>query len=268
MSDPSMPSSGGDPAKAMEPRDAATLVIVDRVKGVPRVLMGQRRLDQVFMPGKFVFPGGRVDLGDGTTESADELRPIELAKLLLDMKGTPSQIRARALAMAAIRETFEEAGVIIGAPAEPPPKPVDIPGWGDFFACGYRPKLSSLAMFARAITPPGRPRRYDTRFFYISADEISHQIEISDGELSKLHWLTIEEARSLDLPSITRRILVDLMDFLRDGIAGQGEAPIPYYYHENGTFRRELLSVTGSVAGASLQLDTRGHGGIVRPNTV
>jgi len=268
MTEPSTPSPSGDPAKVMEPRDAATLVIVDKVKGVPRVLMGQRRLDVVFMPGKFVFPGGRVDITDGTVESADELRPIELAKLLLDMKGTPSEVRARALAMAAIRETFEEAGVIIGAPADPPPEPIDVPGWSEFFAHGYRPKLSSLTMFARAITPPGRPRRYDTRFFCISADEISHQVEITEGELSRLHWLTIEEASSLDLPTITRRILVDLMDFLKDGNPGQREAPIPYYYHANGTFRRELLSVTGSVAGASMQLDTRGCDGIVPPNAV
>src|SRR5690606_481668 len=180
----------------------------------------------------------------------------------------PSQVRARALAMAAIRETFEEAGVIIGAPAEPPPKPVDIPGWGDFFACGYRPKLSSLALFARAITPPGRPRRYDTRFFCVSADEISHEVDISDGELSGLHWLTIEEARSLDLPAITRVILEDLTDFLKDGRTGSTEVPIPYYYHKNGTFRRELLSVTSLVASASLQLDTKSDEGMVRPHSI
>ena len=51
-------------AAAQRPRDAATLIIVDQGPGGPRVLMGQRRMDQVFMPGKFVFPGGRVDAED------------------------------------------------------------------------------------------------------------------------------------------------------------------------------------------------------------
>lgn len=264
MTSSSTSSPGSDSAKAMRPRDAATLVIVDRVMRVPRVLMGRRRLDQVFMPGKYVFPGGRVDASDRTVESADELHPVEAAKLLLDMKGTPSQVRARALAMAAIRETFEEAGLIIGAPAEPPARQPDDPSWREFFACGFRPKLGSLALFARAITPPGRPRRYDTRFFCISADEISQEIDSSDGELSGLHWLTIEEARSLDLPAITRVILEDLTDFLKDGRSGPGHAPVPYYHHKNGTFRRDLLNV----ANASEQLDTRSGQGMLRTDTI
>lgn len=246
----------------MRPRDAATLVIIDRVMGTPRVLMGRRRLDQVFMPGKYVFPGGRVDESDRTIQSADELLAIEVSKLLLDMKGHPSPGRARALGMAAVRETFEEAGVVIGAPATST-QTCAVESWNDFFACGYLPKLSSLRLFARAITPPGRPRRYDTRFFCISADEISHEVDTSDdGELSGLHWLTIEEARSLDIPAITRVILEDLTDFLRDAENGSAEAPVPYYHHKNGTFRRELLTV----ADASVQLDTGSGQGMVRPN--
>lgn len=263
MTSSSTPTPGSSAAKILRPRDASTLVIVDQVMGVPRVLMGRRHLDQVFMPGKYVFPGGRVDAEDRTVESADALEPTEAAKLLLDMKGNPSQARARALAMAAIRETFEEAGLVIGSPADPPSKPLENPSWREFFACGYRPKIGSLAMFARAITPPGRPRRYDTRFFCISADEISHEVDNSDGELSGLHWLTIEEARSLDLPSITRVILEDLTDFLKAGGTKPGRTPVPYYHHKNGTFRRELLSV----ASASMQLDTQGGDGMVRPTS-
>ena len=260
------PEPPGDPAKtkALRPRDAATLVIIDRVMGTPRVLMGRRRLDQVFMPGKYVFPGGRVDDSDRTTPSADELDPAEIAKLLLDMKGTPSQVRARALGMAAIRETFEEAGLVIGTPADgPAERKSNDPSWCAFFDCGYRPKLSTLSLFARAITPPGRPRRYDTRFFCISAEEISHRVDSSDGELSGLHWLTIEEARSLDLPTITRVILEDLTDFLSAGNGRPGNAPVPYYHHKNGTFRRELLCLTDAPA----RLDTPGGNGMLRSSS-
>ncbi|MCL4765889.1 MAG: NUDIX hydrolase [Hyphomicrobiaceae bacterium] len=262
----SKPRSEGDPAKArtMRPRDAATLIIVDRAAGAPRVLMGRRRMDQVFLPGKYVFPGGGVDASDRSVESADELRPAEIAKLLIDMKGGPSPTRARALGLAAIRETFEEAGLLIGAPAQGPATPIDVPGWSDFFACGYRPKLGALSLFARAITPPGRPRRYDTRFFCVTADEIGHRIETSDGELSGLHWLTIDEARSLDLPAITRVVLEDLTDHLKAAQRGTGPIPVPYYHHRKGTFRRELLSVAETPA----KLDSSGGRGMVRPSSI
>lgn len=265
MTDSAAPPGGADFTRApvLQPRDAATLVIVDRVKGVPRVLMGRRRLDQVFMPGKYVFPGGRVDDSDHTVESADELRPLEVAKLLIDMKETPSPARARALALAAVRETFEEAGLVIGMETKSL-TPVEAPGWCEFFGCGFRPKIGPLTLFARAITPPGRPRRYDTRFFCISADEISHKVDTSDGELSGLHWLTIEEARSLDIPAITRIILEDLTDFLKGGNTGTPQAPIPYYHQRHGNFCRELLMVDE----ATLQLDTGSGVGMVHANSI
>ena len=228
-------------AQSLRPRDAASLILVDRSSGEPRVLMGRRRLDQVFMPGKYVFPGGGVDTSDRFISSADELRPIEEAKLLLDMKGAPSRARARALAAAAIRETFEEAGLLIGAPAL---TPVPAPGktWGAFFAAGFWPKLGALTFAARAITPPGRPRRYDTRFFTVEAEAVAHRVEACDGELSELHWLTIDAARTLDLPPITRAILNDLAAHLKAGGPSSG-APVPYYYAKHGTRRRELLTV-------------------------
>jgi len=264
MTGSAAPPGGADTSSApiLQPRDAATLVIVDRVKGVPRVLMGRRRMDVVFMPGKYVFPGGRVDDSDHKVESADELRPLEVAKLLIDMKEQPGPERARALALAAVRETFEEAGLVIGA-ATQTPTTVEAPGWSEFFGCGFRPRIGPLTLFARAITPPGRPRRYDTRFFCISADEISHEVETSDGELSGLHWLTIEEARSLDIPAITRIILEDLTDFLKAAGTDSSHAPIPYYHFKDGSFCRELLAVDE----ASLQLDSALHPGMVRANS-
>jgi 8-oxo-dGTP pyrophosphatase MutT (NUDIX family) len=238
-----MKAAPSDKAAALKPRDAATLIIVERDQGSPRVLMGKRRADQVFMPGKYVFPGGRVDKQDRGIVSADELRESEMQKLLLDMKGGPSEGRARALALAAIRETFEEAGIVIGehklgvACGQPHET------WRDFFARGYVPKLGDLTYFARAITPPGRPRRYDTRFFCVEAAIITARLDISDGELSGLEWVTIAEARDLDLPPITRVVLEDLLDRMSNGPLDDGRRPIPYYHQKNGAFRRELLSI-------------------------
>src|SRR5882672_2862211 len=84
--------------KALRPRDAATLIIVDTATGEPRVLLGRRRLDMVFMPGRYVFPGGRVDPADKQVDVEEDLRPRDLEKLMVAMKGTRSVARARALA--------------------------------------------------------------------------------------------------------------------------------------------------------------------------
>ena len=126
-------------ARALRPRDAATLIIVDSSSGEPRVLLGRRRLDMVFMPGRYVFPGGRVDPADKQIDVEEDLRPRDLEKLMVAMKGTPSQARARALALAAVRETFEEAGLLIGTP----------------LGAGRRAEGADLAGLLRHRLPPG-----------------------------------------------------------------------------------------------------------------
>lgn len=239
------------PSPSERPHDAATLVIVDLESGEPRVLMGRRRSTQVFMPNKIVFPGGRVDECDRMVSSADELAACETTKLLMEMKGYPSAARARALALAAIRETFEETGIVIGHPVDEfntdTAKAVDVAdGWQNFVDLGFYPALSQLSLFARAITPPGRRRRYDTRFFCIPATAISLQDGTSDGELSDLGWYAFKEAIELDLPPITRVIIEDLEDRLRAGPLGPLAAPLPFYHQRHGNFRRELLSVEGT----------------------
>jgi 8-oxo-dGTP pyrophosphatase MutT (NUDIX family) len=227
-------------SRVIRPRDAATLIIVDAASGVPRVLMGRRRDDQVFMPGKYVFPGGRVDKEDRLVQPAEDLRPSEISKLLHDMKGGPNPTRARAIALAAVRETFEEAGLVIGMASTVSP-PAKAANWQPFMAIGYAPSLARLTLIARAITPPGNVRRYDTRFFCVDAGAIAHRCDVNDGELSGLHWLSFDEARSLDLPSITRVVLEDLADRLKSGIGGMLDAPATYYHHLKGRFRRDLV---------------------------
>ena len=231
---------------ALRPRDAATLILVDSSGGLPRVLLGKRRLDMKFMPGKYVFPGGRVDRPDRTVESSDELGAAEVAKLLVDMKGGANPARARALALAAVRETYEEAGLIIGTPRSGEKAPGE-PSWQRFFEQGFVPRLAPLRFFARAITPPGRPRRFDTRFFCVDTEAIVHRGTPPEDELSDLVWMGLEEARGLDLPPITRVILEDLGDRLTLGPLGaaDADAPVPYYFHRNGTFKRELIAVGG-----------------------
>ena len=111
----------------------------------------------------------------------------------------PSAEQARALALAAVRETFEEAGLLIGVPLRTA-MTSKAEGWRAFFAHGFQPALAGLKFIARAITPPGRPRRFDSRFFCVQADAIVHRVKIADGELSDLEWHSIAQARSLELP--------------------------------------------------------------------
>jgi 8-oxo-dGTP pyrophosphatase MutT (NUDIX family) len=223
------------------PRDAATLVILDRSGAEPKILMGKRRADLAFMAGKYVFPGGRVDPADKTIRTAADLRAGETAKLLAQMRGKPSLLRARALAAAAVREAFEEAGLVIGAQAS-----ADVaaapPSWQPFLTRGFVPTLAPLTFFARAITPPGRPRRFDTRFFCMDATAIAERVGHNDGELSGLDWLTLDDARGLDLPNITRLVIEDLQAQLTDGSLDAGRNPVPFYYARGGSFRRDLLT--------------------------
>lgn len=238
---------GVSAAPALRPKDAATVILVDETGSAPRILMGRRRADLVFLPGMFVFPGGGVDARDAAVPSANELAPAELARLLQDMKGHPSEARARALAMAAVREAFEEAGLVIGKPAHGSIPPLPPAGnertdtWAGFFATGQVPNLAALSLFARAITPPGRPRRYDTRFFTASADAVSLNTNVIDDELSEIDWFLVDEARALDLPRITRAIIDDLDERLRLPASERFAAPVPFYFFRAGTFCRELI---------------------------
>src|SRR5438270_11154129 len=99
------------------PRDAATLILVDRSGPTPKVLVGKRHDKVVFMPGKFLFPGGRVDKSDNRVPVAAPISSELEANL---MKGSPKTplSRARALAIAAIREACEETGLCLGRKSE------------------------------------------------------------------------------------------------------------------------------------------------------
>lgn len=227
--------------KTLRPRDAATLIVVDDSSGEPRVLLGRRRPDLVFMPGRYVFPGGRVDRSDRHIAVEDDLSAGQLVNLQVEMRGSPSIARARALALAAVRETFEEAGLLIGTAAPHIAAP-RAQAWQDFYAHGFRPALNRLTFFARAITPPGRPRRFDTRFFCVPASAVVHKVAIADGELSDVEWHTVAQARGLELPNITRVVLEDLGERIAAGALLASDVPVPFYHRRSGNFHRDLIA--------------------------
>src|SRR5262249_51919888 len=157
----------------VRPKDAATLILIDRSGAVPKVLLGKRHARHKFMPGKFVFPGGGVDPSDKLMPVARPLDKHAEARLLARFhKGSP--VRARALALAAIRETCEETGLVLGTRAEAAKVPDG--AWSVFAQNKILPDLGALHFVGRAITPPGRPRRFDARFFTMDASAIAHRI--------------------------------------------------------------------------------------------
>ena len=227
-------------ATAQRPADSATLIIVRRDGGRHRILLGQRSHHHEFMPGKYVFPGGRYDADDGKMEPVGALQLHVLDKLLVKMRGRPSISRARGLALAAVRETFEEVGLIIGKPATGHRAPNA--DWQLFIDAGHAPDLSGLVFFARAITPPGRTRRFDSRFFVVDADHVANldaPHHAGTGELLTPHWFTYAETRSLDLPIITNDILTRLNTILEAGTWPTG--PVCFQYQVNGKWREETL---------------------------
>lgn len=222
------------------PRDAASLIVIDTEGAQPRVLMGRRHEGHIFMPGMFVFPGGRVDAADYRVGAADALEPDVQRKLLFDVKGRSSPKRAQALALAAIRETFEEAGLLLGEKAHQPPSSRS-PAWRAFLAHGVVPTLGALRFVARAITPPGRRRRYDTRFFCVNAGEIALEAAPLDGELDELRWLTVDEVKTIEAPTITRVILEEFLARIADRGLPRADWDVPYYAMRRGRFERTII---------------------------
>jgi 8-oxo-dGTP pyrophosphatase MutT (NUDIX family) len=224
----------------VEPKDAATLIIIDRSGGEPRVLLGRRHASHVFMPGKFVFPGGRVDATDRGVPTAAPLHDAVARKLLAETALT-GRADAEAFGLAALREAFEETGLVIGQKGAGRPAAVESP-WAKFLQTGFLPDLSALRLIGRAITPPGFARRFDARFFAIERAAIQHQVPgivHADAELVELTWLPIEEAKELDLPLITGYMLEELQSRIAAGFGP--DLPVPFYATRGSEFTCELI---------------------------
>lgn len=181
---------------AARPRDAATLILVRRDGPAPRILMGRRSGGHDFMPDKWVFPGGRIDRADYHAPLLKDLAPDVAADLAADarLKRQDGARLARALAHTAVRETYEETGLVIGRLADK-----------------LEADLSGLRYIARAITPPARHKRFDARFLMADAERL-HSITPTDSrELGEVAWFDLAQCRELDLPSVTRAVL-DVVD--------------------------------------------------------
>ncbi len=211
--------------KTLRPRDAATLLLYSGGGDDLRVLLGQRHHGHIFMPNAYVFPGGRVNPTDSRVSPETPLRADVAARL--ERAATPA--RARGLAIAAIRETFEETGLLIAAGT----------GNGDAWHSKIGPKLGALDYFFRAITPPNRVRRFDARFFFADASEAQGKLA-GDGELQNLAWFSLDEIRDLDMAGITRIALAEFRRALADPASHDPSRPIPVSRFIRGRYHVSL----------------------------
>ena len=204
------------------PKDAATLILVRPAGKSVEVLMGKRSGRHSFMPDKYVFPGGRVDPGDGRIPAASELHARSAKQLSVNTRRIP-----RAFALTAIRETFEETGLIVGKANQRAAQRRVNKDWQTFFDQKAEPSLHGLRFIGRAVTPPYRPKRFDARFFMADAREalIDDRPPVDGAELSDLQWVTLSDAMALDLPSVTRFMLGEI----GERVANPGNQPNPSY---------------------------------------
>lgn len=203
--------------KTVEIRNAATIILIRNAASDPHVLMGQRGAKAAFMPGKFVFPGGAVDAGDINIPLAAAGTEPCLSRLGEKLPSSAPDEIGHALMVAAIRELWEETGQVLGVSgAWPDEIPTD---WESYAATGHKPSAEGMAFVCRAITPVGRPRRFDARFFVIDADKLTtdpDDFTAASDELSHLQWIPFTKLRGFDLPFITQIVLAEVGSRLPD----------------------------------------------------
>ncbi|MCX7566472.1 NUDIX hydrolase [Sulfitobacter sp. F26169L] len=218
-------------------RNAATVIVIrDRMTN-PSILMGQRGAKAAFMPNKFVFPGGAVDPADAHVPLAAGLPPQCAARIQEDADAA----LAHAIPVAAVRELWEETGLILGAQGTWDGEVPD--DWKTYAATGHVPHASALQFVFRALTPPGRPRRFDARFFLLDADAVASDPDNFDAacdELSHLQWVPLSDARRFDMPFITEVVLAEV-----EARARELEPPESVPYFKNNDEESLFLRLRG-----------------------
>jgi 8-oxo-dGTP pyrophosphatase MutT (NUDIX family) len=200
------------PNKIVRPVDAAGLVLIRAGKsGEPEILLGRRHNRAGFLPDIYVPPGGRVDPEDNAASGFPEqlAQTVEAA-----LMSGGSRRPAPAFPRAALRETFEETGLLIGEPGRPQAaasEPVSkAPIWQAYESAGMVPAFDRIDFICRAITPVSSRRRYNTRFFLLDGGDARGELR-SDGELEDLAWRPVSALGGLEIVDVTHYVLEEAL---------------------------------------------------------
>lgn len=205
-------------------RDAASLVIVDDSETEPRILMGRRASGHVFLPGMLVFPGGRVEPRDYRMKPRRDMPAPAISKLAARSRTQHPHAFARALAAAALREAREEVGFL--SPSCRPEGGAD---------------LQQLSFILRALTPPKRPRRFDTRFFCLRCRGAAPALRSVDGELEDVSWYALAALANEELHVVSRAVIEALIHRLNARDLDDPDAPVPFMFARGSRFQRVIL---------------------------
>lgn len=195
----------------VRPRDAASLILL-RGKGSDlELLAGRRPLHMKFMPGVYVFPGGAIDREDGTAwhvETGGQHLPPRMLRCV----------------RAALRETWEETGVLVGRPRATEPADRALTGVEAAYAGrSLTAAIDVLTYIGRAITPTPVFRRFNTRFFLADGEHVFGEPEAND-EFEDVRWHPIGRQPLSPFRDVTQFMLARAIA-VRDGTAAP-EAPL------------------------------------------
>jgi 8-oxo-dGTP pyrophosphatase MutT (NUDIX family) len=206
----------GAPAwrRRVRPRHAASLVLLREGPGGVSVLMGRRGLSARFMPGFYVCPGGRVAVDDRAPWIGEVGEPVAAEGAAF-----------RRLGRAALRETFEETGILVGVPVRIEAASPRFPIEAAYAAQGLAADLGLLTFIGRAITPTASPMRFDTSFFLADG---THAVGAhADGaELDDVAWHSADPDADRSMSGVTRFMLARAIAVWRGD-----RTPAPLYRH-------------------------------------
>ncbi|HVM82901.1 MAG TPA: NUDIX hydrolase [Candidatus Binatia bacterium] len=211
-----------DPARNLSspvrPADAAGLVLIRAARNAePEILLGRRHMRAGFLPDIYVVPGGRVDASDSRPSGFPEsLAPGVATSLASGGSRRP----ALAFPRAALRETFEETGLLVGTAGTAARTPA-LPVWQAYAAARLVPDFAQLDFICRAITPVTSKRRYNTRFFLGDGALARGEVR-GDGELEDLGWRPVSALSGLNIVDVTEYVLQEALRRWRARAEGNG----------------------------------------------
>lgn len=267
--------AAGTSARPVRPWDAAGVVLLrppPAGSAMPRVLLGRRAAWLTFMPGVWVVPGGRHD-------PRDDRMPADWAGMASGVPSTADRLmrrcsrrRAGALLRTALRELWEEAGMLAGtdAPAPPDIRPAtpepaapgpaapgpvatgpvatgpgmttpttpgaDATVWAAYRRAAIRPALDRLDYVVRAVTPADSPVRFDTRFL-VAVGARAVPVGPGDGELEDIGWYPLDRLDGLAMAGVTRFVLAESARLWQAGTLGEARPDTATYVYRQGRSR-------------------------------